>query len=321
MKRPDSASTTATDGTILGLDPSYLAAKEKLLSGKPLRHPVSRQRYGHAKERLSIIGFGGMVVKDVTPKEAANFVAEAVDRGVNYFDVAPYYGNAQQRLGPALKPYRQNCFLACKTLERDAAGSAKELKDSLKLLKTDYFDLYQLHALTDLDEVEQVFASGGAMETILKAHKEGKVRYIGFSAHSEEAAHAAMDRFDFDSILFPLSFPTWIGANFGPSVYKRAVKAGMGIMALKAMAHQQWPKGKRHRWKKTFYEPFDDLDQAALGLRFTLHLPVNAMFPPGHWELFQMALDLAQVGALVPLNGSERRLIKKIAQDSESIFA
>ena len=219
-----------------------------------------------------------------------------------------------------MKPYRQKCFLACKTLERDAAGAAKELKESLKLLKTDYFDLYQLHALTDLDEVEQAFGPGGAMETILKAREDGKVRYIGFSAHSEEAAHAAMDRFDFDSILFPLSFPIWIKAKFGPSVYKRAAKAGKGILALKAMAHQMWPRGTARKWDKTFYQPFDDIDMAALGLRFTLHLPVTAVFPPGHWELFKMALDLAQAGAIVPLNDAERKLTRKIAKKAEPIF-
>jgi predicted aldo/keto reductase-like oxidoreductase len=310
---------TAT-GTLSGLDPAYLAAKEKLLAGKTLRRPIARRPYGRTKEKLSIVGFGGMVVKDVTPKEAANYVAEAVDRGVNYFDVAPFYGNAQRRLGPALKPYRQKCFLACKTLERSAAGAARELRESLKLLQTDHFDLYQLHALIDVEEVEEAFGRGGAMETVLKAQRDGRVRYIGFSAHSEEAAHAALDRFPFDSILFPLSFPIWIKANFGPSVYRRAKKAGMGIMALKAMAHRKWPKGKKHRWKKTFYEPFDEIDRAALGLRFTLHLPVTAMFPPGHWELFQMALGLAQAGALTPLRAKERKIIAKIAGKSEPIF-
>jgi predicted aldo/keto reductase-like oxidoreductase len=303
-----------------GLDPAYFVAKEKLLTGKISKRPIPKRQYGRTKEKLSIIGFGGMVVRDVTTKEAANFVAEAVDRGVNYFDVAPYYGNAQDRLGPALKPYRQKCFLACKTLERDAAGSAKELKQSLKLLKTDYFDLYQLHALTDVEEVEQAFGLGGVMETILKAQQDGKIRHIGFSAHSEEAAHAAMDRFDFDSVLFPLSFPIWFKTKFGPSVYKRAAKTGMGIIGLKAMAHQLWPADKERKWDKTFYEPFDEMDQAALGLRFTLYLPVTAMFPPGHWELFQMALNLAQAGALVPLNEDERKVIEKIAKKAEPIF-
>ena len=311
----------ATNGSLSGLDPAYLAAKEKLATGKAPRRHLPKRQYGHTKEKLSIIGFGGMMVMDVSPKEAANFVAEAVDRGVNYFDVAPFYGNAQRRLGPALKPYRSKSFLACKTLERDAAGAAKELKESLKLLKTDYFDLYQLHALTDVEEVDQAFGPGGAMETLLKAKEDGKVRYLGFSAHSEEAAHAAMDRFDFDSILFPLGFPLWIKANFGPSVYKRAQKAGMGILALKAMAHGQWPKGEKRRWKNPFYEPFDEIDQVALGLRFTLHLPVNALFPPRHWELFKMALDLAQAGALMPLNDVERKIIEKIAKKSEPLFS
>jgi hypothetical protein len=86
------------------------------------------------------------------------------------------------------------------------------------------------------------------------------------------------------------------------------------------MAHQQWPRGRKHRWTKTFYEPFDEIDQAALGLRFTLHLPVTAMFPPGHWELFQMALGLAQAGALVPLNSNERKIITEIAQKCSPIF-
>lgn len=171
-----------------------------------------------------------------------------------------------------------------------------------------------------MEEVKQAFGPNGAMETILKAKEAGKIRYIGFSAHSEEAAHAAMDRFDFDSILFPLSFPIWIKTGFGPSVYQRAKKAGMGIIGLKAMAHQLWQQDNERKWNKTFYEPFDEIDQAALGLRFTLHLPVTAMFPPGHWELFKMALDLAQAGAIVPLNDDERKMIEKIAKKSAPIF-
>ena len=190
--------------TLPGLDPTYLAAKERI--GKAFKSLPKRQ-YGRTKEKLSIIGFGGMVVKNVTPKEAANFVAEAVDRGVNYFDVAPYYGNAQERLGPALKPYRQNCFLACKTLERDAAGAAAELKQSLKLLKTDHFDLYQLHALTDLEEVEQAFGPGGAMETILKAQKDGKIRYIGFSAKQGGSCPCSTGPLRFRFHPVPLEFP------------------------------------------------------------------------------------------------------------------
>jgi predicted aldo/keto reductase-like oxidoreductase len=304
-------------------DPAYLEAKDRFQSGEEAADPVPQRQYGSAEDMLSVIGFGGIVVKNVTPEEASHFVSEAVDRGVNYFDVAPTYGNAQERLGPALEPHRDNCFLACKTTKRDAKGAQEELEESFRLLQTDHFDLYQLHAITTLEDVEQAFAKGGAMETFVKAKEQGKVRYLGFSAHSEVAAHAALDRYDFDSILFPLSFPIWIKEEFGPSVHERAKKDNRGILALKAMAHQRWPQSMKRNdrpWNKTWYEPFDDIDKVSLGLRFTSHLPAHAMIPPGHWELFKMAVELAQSGALTPLNDNEQEMVRAIAMDSEPIF-
>ena len=132
-----------------------------------------------------------------------------------------------------------------------------------------------------------------------------------------------MDRYDFDSILFPLSFPIWIKEEFGPSVHKRAKEANRGILALKSMAHQKWPespiRGER-RWNKAWYEPFDEIDKVSLGLRFTSHLPAHAMIPPGHRELFKMAVELAQSGALTPLHDNEQEIVRAIAMDSEPIF-
>jgi predicted aldo/keto reductase-like oxidoreductase len=323
MERRDFLRTLSGAGLVSMLDPAYLSAKERLQSGKSPADPVPKRRYGRAEDMISVVGFGGIVVKDVTPKEASNYVSEAVDRGINYFDVAPTYGNAQERLGPALKPYRDKCFLACKTTKRDAKGAQEELEESFRLLQTDHFDLYQVHAITTLEDVEQAFATGGAMETFLKAKEEGKVRYIGFSAHSEVAAHAAMDRYDFDSILFPLSFPIWLKEDFGPSVHKRASEAKRGILAIKAMAHQKWPKSMNRDdrpWKKAWYEPFDEIDKVSLGLRFTFHLPANAMVPPGDWGLFKMAVELAQSGALTPLNEDEQEMARAIAMESEPIF-
>lgn len=324
MERRGFLKTLSIAGLSSLLDPDYLHAKEKWASGNTPQGPLPRRPFGRSEDQLSIIGFGGIIVKDTTPRDAAHYVSEAVERGVNYFDVAPSYGNAENRLGPALKPHRHQCFLACKTLKRDAKGAKEELEASLKKLQTDHFDLYQLHALTKIEEVEQIFAPGGAIETFVEAKRSGKIRHIGFSAHSEQAALAALDRFTFDSILFPLSFPTWIKGQFGPAVYQRAKQAGLGILGLKAMAHQKWPSpspSAKQRWKKIWHEPFDDTDKVALGLRFTLHLPVTAMLPPGQWELFRMALGLAQSGALTPLNQKERELAEEIARGSTPIFA
>jgi predicted aldo/keto reductase-like oxidoreductase len=323
MERRNFLKSLSAAGLLSMLDPAYLSAKERLQSGQPTSDPVPKRPYGRANDMISVIGFGGIVVMDVTPKEASNYVSEAVAREINYFDVAPTYGNAQERLGPALKPYRDKCFLACKTAKRDAKGAQEELEESFRLLQTDYFDLYQLHAITTLEDVEQAFAKGGAMETFLKAKEEGKVRYLGFSAHSEVAAHAAMDRYDFDSILFPLSFPIWIKEDFGPSVHKRASEARRGILAIKAMAHQKWPESMKQEerpWKKAWYEPFDEIDKVSLGLRFTFNLPAHAMITPGDWALFNMAVELAQSGALTPLNEDEKEMVRAIAMGSDPIF-
>jgi hypothetical protein len=191
---------------------------------------IARRPLGKTGEHLSIIGFGGIVVMNEDSGHSSNIVSEAVDRGVNYFDVAPSYGNAQERLGAALAPYRKNCFLACKTEGRKKEDSRKQLEESLRLLKTDHLDLYQFHALTKMTELDEVLGPGGAMETMEAAKQEGKIRYIGFSVHSAETALAAMDRYHFDTVLFPVNFVLFSQANFGPQILKRAQEKGMGIL-------------------------------------------------------------------------------------------
>lgn len=279
---------------------------------------IEKRSLGKTGEKLSMIGFGGIVVDKATPEQAAARVKEAIDYGINYFDVAPSYGNAEEMLGPALEPYRKDVFLACKTTERKREGARKELEQSLKYLRTDYFDLYQLHAVTTLEDVDTIFGKGGAMETFVQAREEGKVKYLGFSAHSVEAAMALMDGFDFDTLLFPFNFATWYAGNFGPQVMERAKEKQMGILALKAMAWRNWEEGEERNIDKTWYKPFTNKEEAREGLRFTLSHPVTAAIPPGHEDLFSMALKLA--GDFTPMNKQEIKAIKEKAMRTKPIF-
>ena len=139
---------------------------------------MEQRELGRTGEKLSVVGFGGIVVMNATPADAARFVGEAVDAGVTYFDVAPSYGNAQERLGPALEPYRSRVFLACKTGKRTRNEAALELRQSLAHLKTDHVDLYQLHGLTSDEEVQTAFGPGGAMEELVEAKQLGLVRHL-----------------------------------------------------------------------------------------------------------------------------------------------
>ncbi len=280
---------------------------------------MDRRSLGKTGEVLSIVGFGGILVMNESAESSAAFVAEAVNQwGINYFDVAPSYGNAEEMLGPALEPYRKDVFLACKTGKRDAAGAEEELHASLKRMRTDHFDVYQLHAVTTLAEVDQIFGTGGAMETFLKAREQGKVRFLGFSAHSEEATLALMDRFDFDTILFPFNWSSWLKEGFGPAVMARAVEKEMGIFALKTMAKRAWAEGEERDWSKTWYKPVETYEEARLAARFTLSQPVTAGVSPGHIELFRWLCQAAE--EFRPITDAELATLRMWAADLKTIF-
>src|SRR6201997_2205882 len=281
---------------------------------------IARRPLGKTGEHLSIIGFGGIVVMDENATNSKNIVAEAVDRGINYFDVAPSYGNAQERLGPALAPYRKNCFLACKTEGRMKDDSRQQLEESLRLLKTDHVDLYQFHGLTKMADLDKVLGPGGAMETMEAAKKEGKIRYIGFSVHSAETAVAAMDRYNFDTVLFPVNWVLFTQAGFGPQILKKAQEKNMGILALKSMAKTVWPADQKqnHPEPKCWYKPADFPGEASMGLRWTLGHPITAAIPPGDERYFRLAMDVAQ--NYKPLEAHEEQALLSGGHGVEPIF-
>lgn len=313
MKRREFLKHAAATAAVVSA--SNLHASTKTASG-----PIPRRALGKTGEQLSIIAFGGIVVMNEEPGAASNIVAEAVDRGVNYFDIAPSYGNAQERLGTALAPYRKNCFLACKTDGRMKDDSRAQLEESLRLLKTDHVDLYQFHALTKMTDLDKVLGPGGAMETMEAAKKEGKIRYIGFSVHSAETALAAMDRYSFDTILFPLNWVLFTQAGFGPQILKKAQEKQMGILALKGMAKTVWPddQKKNHPQPKCWYEPAKFPDEASLGLRWTLSHPITAAIPPGDERYFKLAMDVAQ--NYKPLDPHEEHALLAGGRGVEPIF-
>jgi predicted aldo/keto reductase-like oxidoreductase len=279
---------------------------------------IPKRILGKTGEKLSLIGFGGIMLNN-NPQDFANeLVTKAYELGVNYYDVAPNYGNAQEKLGPALKPYRKNCFLACKTHERDAIGAQRNLEDSLKKLHTDYFDLYQLHALSSVEQVEQAFGNGGAMETVVKAKKEGKIKHVGFSAHSVDAAMLAMKYYDFDSILFPINFACWNAGNFGPQVFEEAEKRGMGILALKAMALTPLKKDEGKVFKNVWYRPIQNEEVMNMALKYTLSKNITAAVPPGKNTLFLKALEF--MNEYKPITEKETSKLLALSKETKPIF-
>jgi predicted aldo/keto reductase-like oxidoreductase len=280
---------------------------------------IAKRTLGSTGEKLSIFGFPGTAVMHEEQSVANNLVAEAFDRGVNFFDVSPTYGNAEERLGSAFEPYRKRCFLASKTDSRDKAGAEKDIDNSLKILRTDHLDLYQHHAVERAD-LDRILAPGGAAEAFLAAKKAGKVRFLGLSAHSVEIALDAIEHLPLDTIMFPVNFVLFEKANFGPQVIERARAKKMGIFAIKAMARGKYPANLPQEKKipKCWYEPCTLPEESALAYRWTLGQDIDVNIPSGNKEMFRLALDTAQ--NYKPLSEDERKRLFAYAEKADPLF-
>ena len=279
---------------------------------------MQKRPYGKTGIDLSIIGFGGILVTNTEAAEASHLVARAVDHGINYFDVAPSYGNAEECLGPALEPYRNDVFLACKTTERSRQGAEREMLQSLETMRSQHFDLYQLHAMTTQEDLDSATAPDGALPFLIEARDKGLIRHIGFSAHSSEIAVQLLDYFALDSVLFPINWTHYFQANFGPEVVAKAEETGAAILALKALAYGKIGAGEEKKYSKCWYHPIEDRALADLALRFTLSQSITAAIPPGDAQFFDMALDVA--AQFRPVNDEEIALLRQRSEAAEPLF-
>ena len=167
---------------------------------------MEKRRLGRTGHMSSIITLGCCALGRISQEEADKIIELALSHGVNHFDVAPTYGDAELRLRPWMKDHRDEIFLACKTQKRTKKEASEELKRSLERLGVDYIDLYQFHGLDDLKELEVAFGPEGALQAMLEAREEGVIKYIGITSHRPPTIIEALKRFDLDTVLFPLNF-------------------------------------------------------------------------------------------------------------------
>jgi aryl-alcohol dehydrogenase-like predicted oxidoreductase len=253
------------------------------------------RRLGRTGHESSIISLGGAALWDVPKQEADVAIQMAIEHGVNHFDVAPRYGLAELRLGPMVERHRKEIFLACKTTERSRVGAWEGIKRSLDILRTDYFDLYQLHMVSDTETLNVVLGPGGALEAVVEAKKQGLIRYIGITGHRPYVQIEAINRFDFDTVLFPLN--RVLAAH--PSDYTdfrflidTAQKKDIGTIAIKAIAKQPWNPGVR--MYRTWYEPFTDQGDIDKSIWYTLSQGVSTAVLPADLRLWPKVIDAAE---------------------------
>ena len=218
---------------------STLATARSAVSGT--RGDVPTRVFGKTGDSLTVVGQAGGRFPLCTFEEAKAITLRAYELGINYFDNAHGYwnGRSEEVFGAVLPQFRKDVFITTKSVVRDRKGAEEELDLSLKRMKTDYVDLWQIHAVGEMDEVEQIFAPGGAIEAFEAAKKAGKCRFIGFTGHRDPHVHLAMlERYDaYDTILMPLhpADPSYL--SFEGLVLPEAQKRGLGIQGMKGLAN------------------------------------------------------------------------------------
>ena len=280
---------------------------------------MERRRLGRTGHESTVAILGGAAFWQESDDAGPAF-DEAIDRGVNHLDIAPRYGAAEDIVGPLLEPVRDRIFVGCKTTRRNADGVRAQLEQSLTKLRTDHFDLYQMHAVTDVGVLEERV---DAAEAILKARDEGVVGFAGITGHDLGAPRAfleALRRWDLDTVMFPVNARMWADADYrtaAEELLEVCADRDVGVMAIKAAAKQPWTNGDR--FATTWYEPHTDRDAIDAGISFTLSIPgVHGFCTPGDLNVLHAALDAAE--RFTPMDGESRARAIDEAAGLPSIF-
>ena len=284
---------------------------------------MQTRRFGRTGHQSTVAIFGAFALSESDQEEADRTMERVIEAGVNHIDVAPTYGIAEQRLAPWMKRERDRFFLGCKTMERDREGAARGLRSSLKRLKTEAFDLFQIHAITRWEELDEVTRPGGALEALVEARDSGLTRYIGITGHGHDAPTIfleALRRFDFDSMLFPINPVLYALPEYRKNTEELLAKCrqkDVGTMIIKSIAKRPW--GDRAHEYITWYEPLRDPERIQQAVNFALSQPVTGLCTAGDPEILPKMLAACE--NFSPLDEAEQEALISASGQYETIFA
>lgn len=251
---------------------------------------------GKSGLKVSRMGLGGIPIQRVGPDEARKVIDALEAAGVNYIDTARGYTVSEELLGQALEGRREKFVLATKAMSRDRDGMAKDIETSLKNLRTDYIDLYQIHNPT-VQQLEQVCAPGGALEALMEAKAAGKIRHIGVTAHLTKVFEMALELDWVETIMFPYN----IVENQGVELMKKAREKNIGFINMKSLAGGA-------------------IEDAHLALRFAASNSDVGVVLPGMYTPEEVAEDAAAIADDSPLSDDELAEVEKVREQLGTNF-
>jgi len=260
---------------------------------------MQTRRLGRTGHESSLAILGGIVFHFLEGDEVEATLHRCLDAGVNHLDIAPGYFSAEKKVGPYVPGVRDRLFISEKSGEPTEDGVRRQLERTLERLGVDYVDVYQLHGVTDLEDLDR---RAGAARALQRARDEGLCRWIGITGHNvgtPVAQREAVRRYDLDTVMFPIYPRLWADDDYrrdAQALLDEAQARDLGVMVIKAGAARPWPSRDREgRTATTWYEPQPDLDGVRRGVRFALSTPgVTGICTPGDARLLPLALQAAE---------------------------
>jgi aryl-alcohol dehydrogenase-like predicted oxidoreductase len=271
---------------------------------------VEHRRLGRLGHQSSVLIYGAAALSEVSQDVADQSVQEALDAGINHFDVAASYGDAELRLGPWMPRIRDQIFLATKTGEREEEAAWRQINASLERLQTDHVDLLQLHAIGDLEELDKATGPGGALHAAVRAEQEGLVGAVGITGHGHDAPAThleALRRHPFATVLTPLNLVLSRDAAY-LAAYEALVEQvhvqDAGLMLIKSVARRNWPLDDEQRYA-TWYEPWEEQQRITAAVSWVLaHEEATGLATPGDVRLLGMVIR-AEAARITPAEAEE----------------
>jgi aryl-alcohol dehydrogenase-like predicted oxidoreductase len=268
---------------------------------------MQTRKLGRTGVEVSLLTLGGFAFSECSQKEADQGIALAIEAGIKQVDVSPVYGQAESRLGSWFGRHSNPFFLSCKTAERTKKGAREGLQRSLERLKVDHFDIYQFHMVDTRRDLDTILGPEGALEAVLEAKKAGLVRFIGITGHHPPLHNEALQRFSFDSVMFPLNrvhaagFSGW---NDWRELLQTARQKETGVFAIKLAAKRVWENEAAHNYN-TWYEPFDDAGNIRKSVWYTLSQAISSGVTPGELKLLPLMIEAAN--SFKPLSETQQQ--------------
>jgi aryl-alcohol dehydrogenase-like predicted oxidoreductase len=260
--------------------------------------------FGRTGHRSTRVVFGAAALGAMRQDRADAVLATLLEFGVNHIDTAASYGDSELRVAPWMATHRDRFFLATKTGERTGSGARAELERSLGRLGVDRVDLIQLHNLVEEDEWEAAHGPGGAVEALVRARDEGLVRFIGVTGHGLRIAGMhlrSLERFPFDSVLFPLNFTLLQDPAYGRDVERLlalCAERGVATQTIKSLARGRWPDGPGGHF--SWYEPISGADAIGRAVRYVLGRPQAFLNTSSDARLLRPTLEAAVADGPTP---------------------